>query len=1416
MSLIFFNRSFEKNRLKALVLWNLSQSKEKNTIDLLEKLKQIGFSFATYAGVSLSIDDLKIPPNKGELLVESQKALNLSKKEYEKGNITAVESFQQIIDLWYRTSEVLKQNVIQHFRSTDILNPVYMMAFSGARGNISQVRQLVGMRGLMADPQGQILDFPIRSNFREGLTLTEYIISCYGARKGLVDTALRTANAGYLTRRLVDVAQHIIIRETNCKTDTGIFLTDMKDGNKTKVQLQKRLVGRVLGEDIESIAKKNQDIYPLLAFKIVEKRNKVCVRSPLTCKTKKPICQLCYGWSLAYGKLVSKGEAVGVLAAQSIGEPGTQLTMRTFHTGGVFSGDVIEEIKAPFNGVINYENPLQGTLIRTLYGKIAFLTKNKGNFSISDNKITNKFSIPLSTILFARQKETVYKKQLLAEYSSTFTKKTKGIKEKYNITSNFEGQVYFENVLLLITVGKKGDITKTALRLGSIWVVSGNIYQSIIPSKLFIKANDLVNTNSILDQSILLSPYDGFLKSNNLKEKTIKKFKNDLNKDLNKTEALKNFFNTNIQKNKKFQQKKIQDFFLSSPLLVLSIKNINYKKFGYFLSLYNLFSYKVLLSISLNNNFTNLKKINFQFFHEKKINEFIFFEKQNITNFLLEGEFFSLSEKNFIFKRKENLNLFFLSSKEKKTLTNKTFYRIIQTNQQTKKIHLFEYLFYEKNINFFKKQKNNLNHKIKNLIKNIFLFLIINKKKYTFIKKNQFKFINLPTLNKKYNQIKRKKNFFLKNQIQLNFFKKKKRTYKTIKKNSLFKLKIKLGWLFLEKRTKVFIVKNQTLLLPGQVLSKKIFLDQHFIFLEHIPFNKTFLFFKYEKSFIQTRFIKNKKFKIKKLKSFLKYKKNISRNLLYKKNFIYITFIISLLRKGIENKNIPIFLKKNFFSNEIKNFSHLKSFDITSIFLNKQYKGKLRLNYPSINLDIKKNFYPSLKNKKSIKKNIFCNFNISFDGFEKKNLQKSKTEYKIGLILIIFSVQRINFLNSIFKKKEKNNYLRKNTTKIYINKNKQIIEKLSPTVNSFFSPYDGEIIKTKIDNLGKQKTLILTSKNQISFPLKNNLTFFTIGQFVRYGENFSDNFGILESGQVIQIDKKKITLRKAQPFLFGSKGIFLINHDDVIENKTPLITLFYRKIKTEDIIQGIPRIEEIFEARQPKEGDIISENLNMKLKFFFYWYSEKKNLSFQESAKISIQRIQTIIVNRIQKVYQSQGVDIADKHIEIIVRQMTGKVKIIVGGAFLRGELISLRKVERKNRNIEYTQNLNSVLKEYLKLQKIYRPSIKKVIYEPIILGITKAALETETESFLSAASFQETTKILSQAALQKKLDFLVGLKENVILGRLIPAGTGSFQKKEKEIKNEIFLKNFNSFLKKHKKLFWLNKNQNINILKKK
>ena len=588
LNLSFFNGCFDKGRLKSLISWSILNCGEEFTIELVENLKNLGFEYATKAGISLSLDDLQIPLTKARLVSEAEFQVTSAQLDYQRGHVTAVEKFQQLIDTWHRTSETLKENVIQYFRATDILNPVYMMAFSGARGNISQVRQLVGMRGLMADPQGQIIEFPIRSNFREGLTLTEYVISCYGARKGLVDTALRTADSGYLTRKLVSVSHHVIVCQFDCGTSRGILLSDMTEGQQITVFLENRLIGRVLAENIYSdsttkidaslkkkvqfvknsaqnlelktlkvpfnksilIAKKNQQISANLARKLSKMRKQVLVRSPLTCEAKTSICQLCYGWTLAHGNLVSLGEAVGILAAQSIGEPGTQLTMRTFHTGGVFSGDVMIEIRAPFTGNIEFPEFLQGVLIRTPHGKIAFLTKIQGEFFLKSSVLwkskvdeqssyTQKlkkvngnieqmtaepnfeqkkqnFKIPASTILFVRHGELVREKQLIAEFSSTSTQNNQRIQATHNLHSELEGQVFFENVLLGITETKEGDVIRIAKKLGSIWILSGNIYQTIAPTSFFPQPCDLLDTNSVMTQISIMSPYTGFLESSNI------------------------------------------------------------------------------------------------------------------------------------------------------------------------------------------------------------------------------------------------------------------------------------------------------------------------------------------------------------------------------------------------------------------------------------------------------------------------------------------------------------------------------------------------------------------------------------------------------------------------------------------------------------------------------------------------------------------------------------------------------------------------------------------------------------------------------------------------------------------------------------------------------------------------------------
>ena len=301
------------------------------------------------SGATVGIDDIRVPEEKAALLVEAFNKVATIQKQYEKGVITDGERYNKIIDIWTRTTSEVAEKLFSHLEKDRAgFNPIYMMADSGARGSKEQIRQLAGMRGLMAKPQkkmtgqmGEIIEDPITANFREGLSVLEYFISCHGARKGLADTALKTADAGYLTRRLVDVAQDVIITEVDCKTILGIRISDLKEGEEIIEPLRDRILGRVAAEDV--FDPETQDVIVDASTLIGEEKadqisnsglESVRIRSVLTCESKRGVCALCYGRNLATGNTVKIGEAVGVMAAQSIGEPGTQLTLRTFHIGG--------------------------------------------------------------------------------------------------------------------------------------------------------------------------------------------------------------------------------------------------------------------------------------------------------------------------------------------------------------------------------------------------------------------------------------------------------------------------------------------------------------------------------------------------------------------------------------------------------------------------------------------------------------------------------------------------------------------------------------------------------------------------------------------------------------------------------------------------------------------------------------------------------------------------------------------------------------------------------------------------------------------------------------------------------------------------------------------------------------------------
>jgi DNA-directed RNA polymerase subunit beta' len=370
------NKVMNKKELSNLVdtCYRLADSKE--TVILADKLKDIGFRYANLAGISICLDDMVIPEGKQAIIDTANEEVKEIQNQYTEGLITDGERYNKVIDIWAKATEDIAKEMLENLsKETYIVegigeikessfNAIHMMADSGARGSAQQIRQLAGMRGLMAKPSGEIIETPITANFREGLTVLQYFISTHGARKGLADTALKTANSGYLTRRLVDVAQDAIITEDDCGTLDGLVVSSLTEGGEVIEHIGDRILGRVALDDIldpitgEVLVDTNHQIDENLVKRIEDAGlEKVKIRSVLTCQSKRGICAKCYGRDLARGHIVNMGEAVGVIAAQSIGEPGTQLTMRTFHIGGTASRHAEQtSLEARADGTLKYIN----------------------------------------------------------------------------------------------------------------------------------------------------------------------------------------------------------------------------------------------------------------------------------------------------------------------------------------------------------------------------------------------------------------------------------------------------------------------------------------------------------------------------------------------------------------------------------------------------------------------------------------------------------------------------------------------------------------------------------------------------------------------------------------------------------------------------------------------------------------------------------------------------------------------------------------------------------------------------------------------------------------------------------------------------------------------------------------------------
>ena len=390
--------------------------------EVIDYIKALGYKYSTLAGITYSMDDVKVPSAKKELLAEADKKIETIRKQYARGLITDNERYNATINVWEDTTKQVSKAMEDNF---DNLNPVYMMVKSGARGNINQLRQIAGMRGLMASTTGKAVEIPIKSSFAEGLDALEYFISTHGARKGLSDTALRTADSGYLTRRLVDVSQDIIVREADCGTDDGIIIYDIKDGNQVIEKMQERLLGRFAVEDVfnpetkELIVDSNTMITDDIAEKIVNAGiEKLKVRSALGCRTKYGVCQKCYGMGLARRSLVSIGEAVGIIAAQSIGEPGTQLTMRTIHSGGVAGVADITQGLPRVEELFEARKPKGLAVVTEIDGKVKIKeTKKKKEVIVTSNDNSKTYTIPFGSKMKVKNGDLVEAGEPLIEGS---------------------------------------------------------------------------------------------------------------------------------------------------------------------------------------------------------------------------------------------------------------------------------------------------------------------------------------------------------------------------------------------------------------------------------------------------------------------------------------------------------------------------------------------------------------------------------------------------------------------------------------------------------------------------------------------------------------------------------------------------------------------------------------------------------------------------------------------------------------------------------------------------------------------------------------------------------------------------------------------------------------------------------------
>ena len=1381
------NNLIGKKQLRQLLAWSFTNYDSTQACSLADELKYLGFKYATIAGISISIEDLKVPFVKNLMLEKSNQEILNSEKIYLKGKITEVERFQKIIDTWNLTSESLKDQIIYYFRNYDPLNSVYIMAFSGARGNLSQVRQLVGMRGLMADPSGQIMNLPIKKNFREGLTITDYLISGYGARKGIVDTALKTANSGYLTRRLIDVAQDILIREKDCLT-SNTFLFSMVNKNMNNEDfIYEKILGRILSKSIFEketnilIAQKNTQITPSLIKKLKKKQITKCyVRSPLTCNLYRAICQKCYGWDLTTENLVDIGEAIGILAGQSIGEPGTQLTMRTFHTGGIFTSETREQIISPINGVIQFYKILKTVILRTNRGEDVLVTKNAGSLILIPDNPNEKLvliEVLKNTILFCKNNQYILKDTVIGELIN----KNKQIKTEIKpILSDTCGEIFIPLLKQKVNVLNNNKL---------IWILSGQLYNSPINSFLNFYPDYKINKRSYIFRTKLVNHYHGFvkfinnrkslyqclIKINNNKYSLFKSTLTKLDKFTNlnnylldlegfkyllKIQKIKERYFVQMTRNEKFGTLVTNSFqTLTGGTLYYDYKNlcknINPNEVIFYYS--RLTSYKKSKSLSNYRTIIWLGEEVHQVNCEQNIllvehNDFISKGFELIPGLFSKiSGLISIRQKNNIIKRISIKSGLVYEGKKFKNIAKKVYYpgEVIFSNITVKSPSFCEHIIGKKSDQL--------------LVRPIEIY--------------EFPYSIDPKINSQIN---------VNSQSNFNFESKSIYSYKsnqTIKSchnldliSNVLNFKIHKS---LNSNINIELSNNQKQNSVSFKIIEKIYLNNYIspylrykniqacFLIQENQFVSSYMNLGYLEDLISNS-LEIVKFKI---------KKNESKQILLISN----NDCLTIKKKKILNKKVNDFITNSLDINKTGKII-IENKDFFTIQKGRPYFFP---NCKSENLIYKTNLQYKLVSQNRVKSDFNTNRNVYLNYYDLVKLSVKK-KYNFN-----------EFLNSpISVKSEFSKIFLKNNGKFY-----------SCLIPQFFKKF---IINNNKSKLNFNRLLQSNNYNR-PFIKKMDRTLLLQSSEIVKSKNKFKNFSHLN----YQLMLLKFV---EQPFTKATKsiGLYSITEDyfeqdvnsvfcknsEFIETGKTIGLLNLEKEITGDIVQGLPRIEEILEARKKnlmikripasqkkgllvqktnldpnfefkklgisiKENDKINPHKLLKVYFNYYgliklFLCDKNRvvrsnrlINNYEGSYKSFKKVQAFILNSVQSVYQSQGVTINDKHLEVIIKQMTTKVLITYEGntPLLRREVIDLYHIHYIN------EIINTQMKQI-------------ACYVPLLLGITKAALNNP--SFISAASFQETTRVLTKAAIEGRIDWLRGLKENIIIGHLIPAGTGS------------------------------------------